>query len=117
MKTQTINKQQKNTGAKSCVLLFTDRLTVYSGLEGLTVGAGNLGGVCLVSSDLNLVQRAVVFTLAVVCALSNGASNALVSAAGSAILLIVHHSFLRLSVLHRFSVQIQYLQLSRFYTG
>ena len=49
--------------------------------EGLAVGALVHGGVCLVGTDHDPIQRAVVLVLAVVCALGNGAFDALVGIA------------------------------------
>ena len=49
--------------------------------EGLAVGALVHGGVSLVGTNQDAVQRAVVFVLAVVCALMDGALDALVGVA------------------------------------
>ena len=49
--------------------------------EGHAVGALVHGGIALVGAHQNLIQGAVVFALAVVCALMNGALHALVGMA------------------------------------
>ena len=46
--------------------------------EGHAVGALIHGGIAFVGADHNAIQCAVIFVLAVVCALMNGAFNALV---------------------------------------
>ena len=50
-------------------------------LEGLAVGALIHGGVCLMGTDHDLIQRAVVLSLAVMGALGNGAFDALIGMA------------------------------------
>ena len=46
--------------------------------EGLAVGTLFLGGICLVGTHQNTLQRAEVRIVAVVCALMDGALNALI---------------------------------------
>ena len=57
-------------------------------------------------TDLNVGQRAVIFTLAVIGALGNGATDALVClSAGRAVVLLVHNNYLRLfNCLARFNL-------------
>ena len=57
--------------------------------EGHTVGASIHGGICFVSAYLDLIQRAVVSIVAMICALGNGALDALVC-------VTVHSQFLLL---------------------
>ena len=57
--------------------------------KGLAIGASIHSGIYFVSAHLNAVQRAVVLVLAVVCALGNGAFDALVC-------VTVHSQFLLL---------------------
>ena len=57
--------------------------------EGLTVGALILSGICLMGTNQNTIQRAVVLTVTVICAGLNGAFDALVC-------IVVHSYFLLL---------------------
>ena len=52
-----------------CVLLLTERLTV---------GALILSGICLMGTNQDAIQRAVVLVVAVVCTLLDGAFDALI---------------------------------------
>jgi hypothetical protein len=67
---------------------FSCRLFFWSALaEALAVGALILGGVSLVGTHHDAVQRTVVLGIAVVCAGPNGAFNTLVG-------IVVHDHFL-----------------------
>ena len=57
-------------------------------LEGRAIGAGNLGGVLLVSHHANGVQGAVILILTMMLALLDGAFNALVCVAVHSLLLL-----------------------------
>ena len=64
-------------------------------LKALAVGALDLGGVSLVSADPNGGQAAVVGVLTVVCAVVDGAADALVGGAlAAAVGAVLHDSFL-----------------------